>query len=96
MRAEVGTAYPVNLVYSVLFSADVTADPCSDGQHMQQWEDHVWTICSVPGRVANAIQGQTGIVFDTQLDYQCVADTSDPCSLLITKYHYLPQSCTLG
>ena len=93
---EAGVAYPINLVYSMLFLADVTADLCSNGQHMQQWEDHVWTVCSVPRRVANAVQSQTGIVFDEQLDYWCIADISDPCSLLITEYCYLPQSCALG
>jgi hypothetical protein len=66
---DVVSAYPMDVLHDAFFSKDAGADPRRDGRRAREWEDYVRAACSVPGRVANALQGQEAIVPSEQLDY---------------------------
>ena len=66
---DVVSWYPVDVVYDALFPSNIGADSRTYACRTQEWEDHVRAACSVPGKVANALQGQKDIFSDEKLDY---------------------------
>lgn len=70
---DVVSSYPMDLVHDVLFSNDKSVDSRRDGRRMQEWEDYVRSACSVPGRVANALQEQKDVVPSENLEYGWVS-----------------------
>jgi hypothetical protein len=69
---DIVSSYPMDLVYDDLFSDDVRVNPREYDLRTQEWEDYVRTACSVPGKVANALHGQNGIVPKEILEYGSV------------------------
>ncbi|KAF8586558.1 hypothetical protein K439DRAFT_945232 [Ramaria rubella] len=57
MLGDIISLYPPDVVHDALFSGNVGIEPRMDGRLMQEWEDYVRSACSLPGKVANAMQG---------------------------------------
>jgi hypothetical protein len=71
---DIATLYPAEIIHSALFSSGFGAETRTDARRTREWEDYVRSACSVPGKVANALQGRMDVNSREELEHGYALD----------------------